>query len=241
MALTVQVAGRPLVLLPERAAFLPDSATLLVADAHFGKAQSFRRQGVPVPGGTTERNLAVLSRLLAGTGARALVFLGDLLHARQAHSASLAEALAVWRARHEPVAMHLVRGNHDDRAGDPPAHWRIAAVDEPFEVDGWALCHHPRAVPGRYALAGHLHPAAWVGQGPDRLRLPCFHLGAQVGVLPAFGAFTGMHPVRPLPGERLYVVAQDVVRALPGAVAHPLRATAAPGRGRRGGMTTLPG
>jgi hypothetical protein len=38
-----------------------------------------------------------------------------------------------------------------------------------------------------------------------------------VGVLPAFGAFTGMHVVQRQPSERVYVVAGDEVRALPGA------------------------
>jgi hypothetical protein len=40
-----------------------------------------------------------------------------------------------------------------------------------------------------------------------------------VGVLPAFGGFTGMHPVRPQPGERVFVIADDVVRPLPGSLA----------------------
>ena len=47
-------------------------------------------------------------------------------------------------------------------------------------------------------LAGHWHPCASLGgRAHDRLRLPCFWLGAErtVGVLPAFGGFTGMHPI----------------------------------------------
>lgn len=215
MALTVPIGGQPLVLLPERAAFLPEASTLLVADAHFGKAQTFRRQGVPVPAGTTAGNLATLSELLSRTGARALVFLGDLLHAPQAQAPALAEAFGRWRAQHARVAMTLVRGNHDDRAGDPPPRWGIGVVDEPLSMGALSLRHHPEPEPGRYVLAGHLHPAAWVGHGPDRLRLPCFRFGAEVGVLPAFGSFTGMHPVRPRPGERLFVIADDVVRPLP--------------------------
>ena len=39
----------------------------LVADAHIGKAQSFRRLGVPVPGGTTAATLQRLSRAVAAT------------------------------------------------------------------------------------------------------------------------------------------------------------------------------
>ena len=36
-----------------------------------------------------------------------------------------------------------------------------------------------------------------------------------VGVLPAFGSFTGMHRIEPRPGDRIFPVADDVVRAIP--------------------------
>jgi hypothetical protein len=36
-----------------------------------------------------------------------------------------------------------------------------------------------------------------------------------VGVLPAFGAFTGNHVVLPQPGDRIFVVHDEQVRALP--------------------------
>jgi metallophosphoesterase superfamily enzyme len=73
-------------------------------------------------------------------------------------------------------------------------------------------------VPGAYVLAGHVHPAAVLGgRAQQRLRLPCFHFGPQVGVLPAFGAFTGMHVLPRGPGDRVFVVADDTVRALPAA------------------------
>jgi uncharacterized protein len=214
VALTVEVGGQPICLLPQRAGYLPDVQTLLIADAHFGKAQSFRRLGVPVPGGTTEHNLGVLTGLIAQTGARAVVFLGDLLHARHGRAPATMQAVQAWRERHSHVAMTLVRGNHDSRAGDPPPEWAMQVVDEPWPLGPLALCHHPAVVEGHYALAGHLHPAAVVGRGIDRLRLPCFHFGPQVGVLPAFGAFTGMHVVQPRPGDRVFLVAQDDVREL---------------------------
>lgn len=215
MSLTVDVGGSRVELRCERAAFLPDWATLLVADAHFGKAQTFRRLGVPVPAGTTGSNLQRLSALVEATRARSVVFLGDLLHARQAQSAAVHAALRAWRLQHACLSLRLVRGNHDDRAGDPPADWGIEVVDEPWPLGPWALCHHPQPVSGRYSLAGHLHPAVSLGRGPDRLRLPCFHFGPQVGVLPAFGAFTGLHGVRAAPGDRLYAIAGDAVRAVP--------------------------
>jgi uncharacterized protein len=216
MALTVEVAGRPLVLLAQRAAFLPDERTLLVADAHLGKAQSFRRLGVPVPGGTTAQNLETLSQLVERHAALAIVFLGDLLHSRHARSPATLRAFDEWRERHHALGLRLVRGNHDLHAGDPPARWQVEVVDEPWSVGALTLCHQPRSVEGHYTIAGHVHPACVVGRGIDRLRLPCFHFGARLGLLPAFGDFTGMPVVPAQPGDRVFVVAADAVRALPG-------------------------
>jgi DNA ligase-associated metallophosphoesterase len=214
MTATVEVGGEPLVLLPERAAFLPRHATLLVADAHVGKAVSFRRLGVPVPRGTTSETLEVLTGLVARHAARRVVFLGDFLHSARSHAASTLGAVARWRQRHPGLGLTLVRGNHDDRAGDPPAALGIEVVDEPLPLGGLALCHHPRAQPGAYVLAGHLHPCVRVGRGIDRLRLPCFCFGDSVGVLPAFGAFTGMHAVPREAGARIFAIADDRVVAL---------------------------
>jgi DNA ligase-associated metallophosphoesterase len=216
--LAIQAGGSTLQLLPQRAAYLPEHRTLLVADAHIGKAVSFRRLGVPVPGGTTTETLQRLSAAVAATGAEEIVFLGDLLHSARSRAAATWAAVAAWREAHAHLRLTLVRGNHDSHAGDPPAAWGVRCVDEPWPLGGLALCHHPQSVPGAYALAGHLHPAVVLGgRAHERLRLPCFHFGAAVGVLPAFGAFTGMHVVERRPGERVYVVAGDEVRALPGA------------------------
>lgn len=213
---TTTVGGQALTLLPEKAAFLPESRTLLVADAHIGKAVSFRRLGVPVPRGTTSENLAVLSALVERLGVRQLVFLGDLLHSVHSRSASTLNAVARWRSAHASLKITLVRGNHDDHAGDPPTSLDIECVDEPLMHCGLALSHHPQVRSGAYVLAGHLHPCANLGgRAHDRLRLPCFWLGHDVGVLPAFGAFTGMQAIRPSVGDRVFVVDGEGVCELP--------------------------
>lgn len=189
---------------------------LMVADVHLGKAHSFRRLGVPVPGGSGSETLARLSALVEVLGARELVCLGDLLHSPHAHDAAPAALLRAWRVRHAGLHVTLVRGNHDDRAGDPPADLEIALVDEPRRFGPFVLCHHPQAAESGYVLAGHVHPCVSLGgRAHDRLRLPCFHFGPNAGVLPAFGAFTGMHPVRVEAGDRVYAIADDAVVALP--------------------------
>ncbi|AKJ31309.1 ligase-associated DNA damage response endonuclease PdeM [Caldimonas brevitalea] len=214
--LTTQLQGEPLTLLPEKAAYLAAHQTLLVADAHIGKAVSFRRWGVPVPRGTTAETLAVLDTLLQRTACRRVVFLGDFLHSARAHAPGTLGALQRWRDAHPDLDLVLVRGNHDDRAGDPPAALRIRCVDEPYRLGPFALCHHPQQVANAYVLAGHLHPCFNLsGRALDRLRLPCFWLGPAVGVLPAFGAFTGMHRITPAGGDRLFVTADGRVMEVP--------------------------
>ncbi|MDH5538606.1 MAG: ligase-associated DNA damage response endonuclease PdeM [Rhizobacter sp.] len=214
---TIELGGQSLTLLPEKAVFLPESNTLLVADAHIGKAMSFRTLGVPVPSGTTAETLAGLSRLVRRLGVRRIVFLGDLLHSAQARAESTLTELLRWRDAHAALELMLVRGNHDLRAGDPPAALGIDCRDEPHRLGGLALCHHPRALPQSYVLAGHLHPCASLGgRANDRLRLPCFWIGPRVGVLPAFGAFTGMHRIVAARGDRVFVVADGNLCELPG-------------------------
>ena len=209
--------GERLALLPQRAVWLPDHGALLVADAHLGKAVSFRRLGVPVPEATTGGTLQRLDAALAATGASRVIFLGDLLHSARVQASATLATVQTWRQRHAHLALTLVRGNHDQRAGDPPAAWDVQAVDEPLRLGGLTLMHHPRAVDGGFVLAGHLHPCAVLGgRAHDRLRLPCFHFGPAVGVLPAFGEFTGMHALPREPGDRVFVVQGDAVLALPG-------------------------
>jgi DNA ligase-associated metallophosphoesterase len=214
--LEVEVGGARLALLPQRAAFLPDEHCLLIADAHFGKAASFRSLGVPVPRGTTAQNLQALSDALASSGARRVVFLGDLLHSAQGRAPATLQSLAAWRREHAALELLLLRGNHDARAGDPPPELGVQVLGGPLCLGGLRLCHEPQAHAQSYVLAGHLHPCVVLGgRAHQRLRLPCFHFGARVGVLPAFGAFTGMHAVKAGPGERVFVVADGQVSALP--------------------------
>ena len=168
------------------------------------------------PAAPRQTALDTLTQLLHDTGAQHIVFLGDLLHAARSRTAATTEAVAAWRARHAGMALTLVRGNHDRHAGDPPAEWQRGLRRRRPAPGALALVHHPHPVPGAYVLAGHVHPAVVLGgRAHDRLRLPCFHFGAQVGVLPAFGDFTGMHVLPQAPGDRVFAIAQDSVLAVP--------------------------
>ena len=215
-ACEVQWAGERLLLLPERAISWPAAGVLFVADLHLGKAATFRALGQPVPGGTTQQNLARLDRLITRHAPREIVFLGDFLHAAEARTPALLAGVSDWRERHPALACTLVRGNHDSRAGDPPPALRFEIVDEPHRIGPFAACHHPQRHPTHFVLAGHLHPACRLyGRGRDSLRMPCFVQEEGQLILPAFGEFTGGRYMEPLPGRRFYGIGGDAVWALP--------------------------
>jgi DNA ligase-associated metallophosphoesterase len=204
--------GEHLVLLGEKAIWWPAQEAILIADAHFGKAAAYRSLGQPVPHGTTATNLQVLEQVLRRFPARQLIFLGDFLHGPGSHAPGTLNQLRAWRSLHADLSIVLIRGNHDQRAGDPPLDMNIEVVGEPLLLGPYALQHEPHPHPQRYVLAGHVHPVYGLsGRGRQRLRLPCFHLGPRVGLLPAFGAFTGGFAMEREAGVRLFVVGDGQV------------------------------
>ena len=228
-ACAIALHGERIDLLPERAAWWPAARTLFVADAHLGKAAVFRARGLPVPEATTGATLAQLGAFIARCGAHEVVFLGDLLHARESHHPAVLTALRDLRTRTAQVRMRLVRGNHDSHAGNPPDALDIEVVDEPLLLGPWAACHHPETDPallgGATVLAGHWHPVVHLhGAGRDSLRLPCFVQQPGRLVLPAFGAFTGGHTVSARADVRCYAVGAGRVWALPGPAAQRITA-----------------
>lgn len=212
----VEVAGERLLLLPERAALWEARETLLVADAHWGKAAAFRAGGLPVPEATTEDGLRRLDEIARRHRVRRLVYLGDFLHARSGRAEVTFRALRRWSEAHPEVEQLLVRGNHDRGAGDPPPELGVQVVDAPLLESPFALRHFPTAHPSAYTLAGHIHPAVrLVGRGRQRARLPCFWLGDRVMVLPSFGDFTGSGEITPTPGDRVLVPVDGRVLEIP--------------------------
>ncbi len=224
--IALQIAGCDVLLLAGKALYWPQQQMLCIADAHFGKAAAYRALGQPVPHGTTAANLLRLDALLARYPVRELVFLGDFLHAPRSHAPATLAALQEWRSRHTGLVCKLVRGNHDLRAGDPPAALAMDVVNEPYVTGPFALRHTPvahrtgdatnadpsgvlnsvRQNSPHHVIAGHIHPVFQLhGRGRQRLRLPCFHITDQMTVLPSFGEFTGGHTVQVTPSSRIFV------------------------------------
>jgi uncharacterized protein len=214
-ALQTIAGGERVVLDAGRALFWPRERTLFVADVHLGKAAAFRAGGVPLPRGSTAADLARLSRLLERFAAARLVVLGDFLHAKAGRVGALAQAFVAWRLRHAALDVLLVRGNHDAHAGDPPADWRVACVDEPHALPPFLACHAVHSPQTGYALCGHLHPGVRIEAAGESARLPCFVLGTRRAILPAFGRFTGLAEIELGRDERIVAIAGRDLFELP--------------------------
>lgn len=210
--LDVTLCGRTWALDPRGAAVLPEARTGFVADLHLGKTTHFRRTGLAVPEGGEGWDLGRLGEVVRDHGLRRLVVLGDLVHTARGLAPEVVDRFSSWRAAHPELDLVLVRGNHDRGAGALPPEWGIQSVDGPVRVAG-VECRHeppppgPSIEPDTAVLAGHLHPVVRIREGMHRaLRPRCFWWRPPVLILPAFGAFTGGHRVRPSPGDRIFAV-----------------------------------
>lgn len=187
---------------------------ILLADTHFGKAATFRNHGIPVPVGTTDVMLNRLSDTIVQTGATQIYFLGDFVHSFTRHKIDFESELLRWRTAHANIEMTLIMGNHDRGQQALFHQLDFTIVKEPLLVDGLALCHYPEtpAPKGAYKLAGHVHPSVKISGGGDLTeKIPCFHFKENVGVLPAFGEFTGTQRVMPTSTDRVFAVADGEV------------------------------
>ncbi|MEM9743084.1 MAG: ligase-associated DNA damage response endonuclease PdeM [Pseudomonadota bacterium] len=207
----IDFAGQRLALLADRAIWWCSERALLVADVHLGKGTSFRSRGMAIPTGATDETLARLSRLIERWAPERLIVLGDFLHARL--DRALATTIEDWLATHEGLQVDVVLGNHDRalRTRLLPGLRR----HEQLELGGIQLLHDAPSKPSsraRPALLGHWHPVVALGvRRSDRLRVPVFWHRAQSLVLPAFGSFTGGHPIEPAAADRVFAVGDQAV------------------------------
>lgn len=238
-------AGVDVLLLAGRAALLPRTRTLLVADIHLGKAATFRRAGIPVPEGSAQADLARLERLIAAHSVRRLVVLGDLFHARSGCTPEVFAEFAATRARLGATQVVLVIGNHDRAVGTMPAALGIDTCVPSLDEPPFHYVHEPAvgvaaADRALFTVAGHLHPTVSLrSPSGDSLAGRCFVATPGLLVLPAFGSFTGGHRVVPTEGTRLWLARDDgvaEVTPLAGVTRGSLSRPAGSPRGTRRGV-----
>lgn len=214
-AIEAAIGGQRVRLMPSRTAFWMERRTLLVADLHLGKSETFGAAGIPMPAGMLERQLEVLRGAIEQAGATRVVIVGDLLHAPAGLTPGLVEAVAGWRSGIGAEVV-VVPGNHDRKLTELAGRWDLTVTDWEWSDGPFTFRHEPPSdpPPGQYTWCGHLHPAVRLRAGGDSLKLPCFHVGVRRAVLPAFSPFTAGGPLPRGPGDRLFAIAHDRVVGL---------------------------
>ncbi len=223
-----------MILLAGRAALLPASRTLLIADLHLGKAATFRKAGIPVPEGSSGEDLTRLDGLIATHSVKRVLILGDLLHAAAGCTPQVVGEFRTLRDRHPATGFVLILGNHDLAArrigADLGLDSCLSVLDEaPYRfvhiaATGSDRHEDDKAEPGLTAgiglvIAGHVHPRVVIrSPSGDRLAERCFHLEGSVFTLPAFGSFTGGQTVSPSATARVWLARDDGVLDVTGLV-----------------------
>jgi uncharacterized protein len=212
----IECAGESLLLHPDRAVLWPAMRTLFIADLHLGKAEIFRRSGIPIPEGDTQTDLLRLDRLIAAYELRRIVLLGDFLHAASPGRSTHADAFAAWRMTQSALEFVVIAGNHDRRAAGRELAESVAWHSNEWQIGPFICRHHPGTSSAGYVLAGHIHPVVFLyGSHRERTRVPVCWVRRDHAVLPSFGSFTGGGDIEPMPGDQLYAFAAGRVWSLP--------------------------
>lgn len=202
----VQIHNNHFTLLEEKALFWKETDTLLIADLHLGKANHFRKSGIPVPSKPNDKNIDRLIGLLQHVKAQRVIFMGDLFHSFYNPEWEVFGQVL----RHFPaISFELVIGNHDVLGKHQYDKHGLLVHQKPIETYGIVLSHEPLEEfnEDQYNIAGHIHPGVLLrGRGRQALRLPCFYFGKTQALLPAFGELTGTYKITPRKGDRVVVV-----------------------------------
>lgn len=193
-----------------RAAWMEERRTLLVADLHLGYAWAHRQRGNLLPIVAAEDTLDRLERLAAEYQPSEIIVLGDIVHAAITEEIVM-EDLRRLHALAGGVPIRLISGNHDTQLGAMLQRAGLDAVlhdDIVFdrhlllhghgtdETDAEFRCREVARRGGRVIL-GHEHPATTLSDGvATTVRCPCFLVGDDVLVLPAFSPWSAGTNVR---------------------------------------------
>ncbi len=209
--LRIQLQALEVILLPEKAAYIPQSGLLLVSDIHLGKSETFQAQGIPIANGVNQANIERLQCLCDRWQPKQLIILGDLFHSPLAWVPEVLDSWLVF-LQQSSVRVRLLLGNHDRALLTRLQTLPMECLTTAIEQDNLVFSHEPVAIPGCFNICGHIHPCLRLKTRLDDLRLPCFHYEPDRQLtLPSFGEFTGGYEITLKPGAIAYVVADNAV------------------------------
>jgi DNA ligase-associated metallophosphoesterase len=182
-----------------RALFVRSTRTLALADLHLGYAWAHRHAGQLLPVSAQEDSLERITNLIDSHDAREVVLLGDIVHRAVAVEALKAELCKIISTLSERLHLVLVAGNHDRHLQKLLVGCGLSTKISTEFLAGRHLFVHgdtsSDVIANRQAVAarggrviiGHEHPAITISDGvATRVKCPCFLVGKEIIVLPAF-------------------------------------------------------
>ncbi|MEL6919048.1 MAG: ligase-associated DNA damage response endonuclease PdeM [Bacteroidota bacterium] len=207
MYLPIHLHNEELQLHHSGAVFWKTRNMLLIADLHFGKITHFRKYGSAVPQNAIQRNFDQLNQVTALFKPKTICFLGDLFHSYLNQEWELFKS---WTTTIKSEIL-LVSGNHDIIS--PLLYEEIGIkIQDKLFMKPFFCTHHPEKKAGFINICGHIHPAVRLtGMGRQSIKLACFFTNEEQFILPAFGAFTGTHVMKPSISDAVYAIAEEKV------------------------------
>ena len=194
-----------------RAVWLKDERVLIVADLHLGYAWAHRHNGNLLPVSAREDTPNRLQELAMTYAPSELVLLGDIVHRALAIEPLQEQLCELFDALSEITKLRLITGNHDAQLAPLLRGCGIDAELAPaYRAGPHLLLHgdsvpsgptdaeiHVHPLPGGRMFIGHEHPAISISDGGARCaKCPCFVIGADFVVLPAFSRWAAGTDVR---------------------------------------------
>jgi uncharacterized protein len=203
--------GFVLEMLTEKALWIKELNSLLIADLHFGKASHFRKAGIPIPEPIHDFDLLRLEILHQKLRPVHTYFLGDLFHSDWNEQwAVLNEFLKKFMG----TEFHLIMGNHDILSPSAYSQSILHIHEKPLKVGNFIFSHEPMELveDGFLNICGHIHPGVLLrGKARQAVRIPCFHLSKSILTLPSFGNFTGTMAIKPKSTDKIWGISGEKI------------------------------
>ena len=197
---------------PSGAAYWVEKKTLLLADVHFGKVAHFRKNGIAVPRKAEGAFYEKITLLLNEFEVDRILFLGDLFHSFQNNEWHLFSA---W-VKKQQSELILIEGNHDVIPAAQFEQIGLQVLGQLIE-EAFYFSHFPEEKETHFVFCGHIHPGVKLkGNGLQQMKMPCFFQSQNQLILPAFGAFIGLHLLSPKEGDHVYVTTGKEVMEIEG-------------------------
>jgi uncharacterized protein len=208
-----QVRNQTLILLTERAIYWKEKKILIISDIHLGKANHFQAAGIPVNHKIHQKDLEVINELIIKYDPEGILILGDLFHSKESCNWEEVETFF----RNTNIKVIFIKGNHDFLPTKAYHQDVLEIIDQEFIMEPFIFTHTPLKEPIQqlYNLAGHIHPGIQIkGKGRQNIVLPCFHFGVEIGILPAFGSFTGLYKIQATKKDQIFAITKEKIIAL---------------------------